>query len=359
MTETPSTSTASAEGPVDVPLRHRPTRLVFCYPGRAAAVTGMGRALYAEPVVRVEVDTALATLDAALAGRVRAVLFGPPGGAVPPDAADPALVVLAHAVTRLLTDAGLAPDTVVGYGSGELAAACAAGVLDPADALRLAVAYGRLAADLPPTTTMSVGLPPADVIRQLPPGARLVAVDTPECCVVAGPEAELRHWERELAQLYVTCHRPATTVAGYPDDVPSRLGPVVAALVGVVPHVPRIRWLSSVSGRPVSADEAVDREYWVRQPLHPVRFADAVGQLGAGDRLVEVGPGGTLTGLLRQITPDLPTWAVLPTDAEGRPAPHPDPVNAVRALLAGAARRDSPHLPDQTEAGVPRPGRRR
>ncbi|MFC4149888.1 acyltransferase domain-containing protein [Micromonospora mangrovi] len=359
MTETPPTITAPGGALIAGPARQRRTRLVFLFPGRAAAVTGMARAPYAAPVVRAEVDRALATLDPPLAGRVHAVLFGPPGGAVPADAADPALFVLAHALTRLLADAGLTPDTVVGYGSGEVTAACAAGVLDPADALRLAVAYGRLAADLPPTATMSVGLPPEDVTRQLPPGVRLVAVDTPESCVVAGPEAELRRWERDLAQLYVTCHRPAAPVAGHPDDVPSRLGPVAAALVGVTPHAPRIRWLSSVSGRPVSADEAVDREHWLRQPLHPVRFADAAAQLGPGDRLVEVGPGGTLTGLLRQITPDLPARAILPADADGRPTPHPDPVRAVRALLAGAARRDSPHLPDQTEAGVPRPGRRR
>lgn len=353
MTETPPTTAV-----VPLPTR-RPTRLVFLFPGRAAVAAGMGRALYADPVVRAEMDTALAALDGPLADRVHATLFGSPGGRVPPDAADPALFVLEHALTRLLADAGLAPDTVVGYGVGEVAAACAAGVLDPSDALRLAAAYGRLAADLPPTATMSVGLPPGDVTRQLPPGVRLVAVDTPESCVVAGPDPELRRWERDLAQLYVTCHRPAAPAAAYPDDVPSRLGPVAAALVGTAPGTPRIRWLSTVSGRPVSADEAVDREHWLRQPLRPVRFADAVGQLGAGDRLVEVGPGGTLTGLLRQITPDLPVRGVLPTDANGRPPRHPDPVRAVRALLAGAARRESPHLPDQTEAGVPRPGRRR
>ncbi|MCI4066744.1 acyltransferase domain-containing protein [Micromonospora sp. R77] len=357
MTETSPTTTTVGGAPTAAPSSYRPDRLVFLFPGRAAAATGMGRGAYAAPVVRAGIDTTLAALDGALAGRVHAVLFGPPGGPVPPDAADPALFVLEHALTRLLTDAGLAPDTVLGYGVGEVTAACAAGVLDPADALRLAVGYGRLAADLPPTATMSVGLPPAEVTRQLPPGVRLVAVDTPESCVVAGPEPELRRWERDLAQLYVTCHRPPTPVAGHPDDVPSRLAPVAGALVGVAPRTPRIRWLSSVSGRPVSADEAVDREHWLRQPLHPVRFADAAGQLRAGDRLVEVGPGGTLTGLLRQSNPDLPARAVLPTDAEGRPPSHPDPVRAVRALLA--ARRDSPHLPDQTEAGVPRPGRRR
>ncbi|MEV0001650.1 acyltransferase domain-containing protein [Micromonospora sp. NPDC050980] len=359
MTETPPTTATVAEAPTAVPRPGDPVRLVFLFPGRAAATAGMGRALAADPAVRAGIDTQLAALDAVVAGRVHAVLFGPPEAAAPPDAAGPALFILEHALTRLLAGAGLVPDTVVGYGVGEVAAACAAGVLEPSDALRLAVAYGRLAADLPPTATMSVGLPPADLTRHLPRGVRLVAVDTRESCVVAGPEPELRRWERDLAQLYVACHRSAAPAAGYPDDVPARLGPVAAALAGTAPRTPRIRWLSTVTGRPVSADEAVDREHWLRHPLHPVRFADAAAQLGPGDRLVEVGPGSTLTALLRQLTPHLPTRAVLPADNAGRLPSHPDPVGTVRALLAGTGRSESPHLPDQTEAGVPRPGRRR
>ncbi|SCG54266.1 acyltransferase domain-containing protein [Micromonospora halophytica] len=371
MTETPRPTTqVDRPGPAGgVALHGTPTtprrpRLVFLYPGPAAVAAGMGRAVYdAEPAVRVEVDAALAALPGPLGDRVRAALLGPPGRAVPPDCAAPALFVLEYALTRLLVAAGLNPDTVLGYGVGEVTAACVAGVLDPADALHLATAYGRLSADLPPAATMTVGLPAVDVTRQLPPEVRLVAVDTPESCVVAGPGPELRRWERTLAQLYVTCHRPAAPVAAYPDDVPSRLGPVVAALPVTTPRPPRIRWLSTVSGRPVSADEAVDREHWLRLPGRPVRFAEAAGQLADRDVAVEVGPGSTLTALLRHATPDLPALSVLPPRPEREPTDprrHPDPVAAVRALLADpASRRDRPHLPDHTRAGTPRPGRRK
>ncbi|MGB2570893.1 acyltransferase domain-containing protein [Micromonospora citrea] len=371
MSETPR-PTARADRPepagcgaphVTLAAPRRP-RLVFLYPGPAAAGAGMGRTPYdAEPAVRAEVDAALAALPGHLDDRVRAALLGPPGRVVPPDCAAPALFVLQYALTRLLVAAGLAPDTVLGYGVGEVTAACVAGVLDPADALHLAVAYGRLSADLPPTATMTVGLSAVDAARQLPPEVRLVAVDTPESCVVAGPGPELRRWERTLAQLYVTCHRPAVPVAAYPDDVPSRLGPVAAALTATTPRPPRLRWLSTVSGRPVSADEAVDREHWLRLPGRPVRFAEAAGQLADRDVAVEVGPGSTLTALLRHVTPDLPTLSVLSPRPEGGPTDprrHPDPVAAVRALLADpASRRDRPHPPDHTRAGTSRPGRRK
>ncbi|MFF5173727.1 acyltransferase domain-containing protein [Micromonospora sp. NPDC000089] len=361
MTET-SRSTAWVDAPApDALTTDRPPRLVLLYPGRAAVRAGMGRAPYdAEPVVRAELDAALATLDATLRDRVRAALLGPPNRAVPADCAAVALFALEYALTRQLAAGGLRPDAVLGYGAGELTAACVAGVLDPTEALWLATAYGRLDADLPPTATMTVGMPASEVTRQLPPGVRLVAVDTPECCVVAGPEPELRRWERALAQLYVTCHRPVVPVTGHPDDVPSRLGPVAAALSRTTPRPPRITWISTVSGRPVSAEESVDREHWLRLPGWPVRFADAAGQLADRDVPVEVGPGGTLTALLTQLTPDRPALPVGPARAGAEPAGRrPDPVAAVRALLADpAARRDRPHPPDHTRAGTPRPGRR-
>jgi acyl transferase domain-containing protein len=332
-------------------------RLVFLLPGRAAARAGMGRSAYhGEPVVRAEVDAALAALDDALAVGVRRVLLDPAGGDVPAGLADLALFVFEFALSRLLADRGVTPDAVLGYGVGEVTAACLAGVLEPADALRLAAAHARLLADLPPTATLAVGLPYADVAAQLPAQVRLIALDTPESCVVAGPEPELRRLERALAQLYVTCHRPPVPVAWHPDQVAPRLGDLAAVLAGVALRPPAIRWVSTVSGRPVSADEAGEPEHWLRQLRQPVRFADAARQLASDDLLVEVGPGDTLAALLRQAAPNLPVLPALPDDPDDGPA-------VLLAALSGgdaspaAPDRHRPHPPNDTRAGTPRPGR--
>ncbi|MFG1951746.1 acyltransferase domain-containing protein [Micromonospora sp. NPDC048830] len=358
MTQTPRTIVRPAS-PRAVTSGAGRSRLVFLLPGRAAARPGMGRAAYhAEPVVRAEVDAALAALDGPLADGTREVLLGPATGDVPAGLADPALFVLEYALTRLLADRGLTPDAVLGYGVGEVTAACVAGVLDPADALRLVAAHGRLHADLPPTATLAVGLPYADVAAQLAPEVRLVALDTPESCVVAGPEPELRRLERTLAQLYVTCHRPAAPVAAHPDQVTPRLGEVAAALAGAALRPPAIRWLSTVSGRPVSADEAGDPDHWLRQLRQPVRFAEAARQLAGDDRLVEVGPGATLAALLRQTTPGVPVLPALPDGPDGD-----GPATVLAALPDGhdapaaAPGRDRPDPTNDTRAGTPRPGR--
>ena len=64
----------------------------------------------------------------------------------------------------------------------------------------------------------------------------------------------------------------------------------------------RRRYVSNVTGKWVTAEQAVDPTYWVRHLRHPVRFADGLRTVVA-DRstvLVEVGPGHTLTSFARR-----------------------------------------------------------
>jgi acyl transferase domain-containing protein len=80
--------------------------------------------------------------------------------------------------------------------------------------------------------------------------------------------------------------------------------------------------VSTVTGRWVSADEIADPGYWARHARQPVRFADAVGSL-LTERpdivLLEVGPGATLSSLVRQ-HPDLPLEVTIGTTLPHRGA---------------------------------------
>ncbi|MGW7411693.1 acyltransferase domain-containing protein [Streptomyces sp. NPDC054863] len=76
----------------------------------------------------------------------------------------------------------------------------------------------------------------------------------------------------------------------HPDAVPGEFGQAAAECVF---GVPSMTWVSTVTGRTVSAGEAADPGYWVRQAGDAVRFVDALRTLersGAG-RYVECGPG--------------------------------------------------------------------
>ncbi len=76
------------------------------------------------------------------------------------------------------------------------------------------------------------------------------------------------------------------------------LAPFTEFLSTIALHKPRIPMLSNVTGTWMTDEEATDPARWARQIRSTVRFADEVATL-LGDThrvLVEVGPGGSLTG---------------------------------------------------------------
>jgi glutamate-1-semialdehyde aminotransferase/acyl carrier protein len=67
------------------------------------------------------------------------------------------------------------------------------------------------------------------------------------------------------------------------------------------PKPPQIPWVSSLTGEWITPDQATDPCYWARQLRERVRFVDGMTTLlrGEGTVLLEVGPGQTLAGLVR------------------------------------------------------------
>ena len=113
---------------------------------RAGQWPGMGEALYrSEPAVRAVLDRCDAVLRAERGAPLLDTMFGSDGAAGSlddPAWAGPALYALECALTALWASVGIRPSVVLGYDTGELAAAQAAGILGLEDGLRLAAARG-------------------------------------------------------------------------------------------------------------------------------------------------------------------------------------------------------------------------
>jgi acyl transferase domain-containing protein len=192
---------------------------------------------------------------------------------------------------------------MIGHSIGEYVAACLAGVLELEDALKLVASRGRLMQGLPAGEMLSVPLGEADLEALLGNGVSLAAVNGPALSVVSGPADAIAAFAGRLTALGIA-PRPLQTSHAFHSPM---MEPILDAFATEVRklrlHEPRIPFVSTLTGGWIRAEEACSPDYWVRQLLAPVRFADGAARLLERSRqaFLEVGPGRTLATFLKQV----------------------------------------------------------
>jgi acyl transferase domain-containing protein len=295
-------------------------KIAFVHAGLGEQHAGMAAALYrAFPVFRASLDRSAEVLAPLLGLDVREALLeahapvdpfrrwigrDPDRGRSPlssTTAAQPALLAVELALQALWASLGVVPSIVLGHSLGELAAAVAAGVLAPDDALALGAARARLIATLPPGAMTVVALSPLEIEAIGAVGVVIAARSGPATTVVAGSIEAVRALERRLAEGAITCKRLDVEHAVHTEA----MRPIAAELTALVARLPlrapRIPYLSNVTGALLSADEATRPAYWAEHLCQPVALAPAIDHLVADpDHLiVEIGPGAGLASLAR------------------------------------------------------------
>jgi [acyl-carrier-protein] S-malonyltransferase len=242
--------------------------------------------------------------------------------------AQPLLVASAIAVAGLLGE----PDAAAGHSVGELAAGAIAGVLSASDAIRLTRVRGEsmaAACDAEPTGMTAVlggaeaavlaaiaeaGLTPANINA----AGQIVAGGTLDQLAefAANPPAGARLRPLRVAGAFHTKHM-ATAVDA-----------LVAAAAGTAVNDPVITLLSNRDGAVVTSGRA-----WVERIVHqvanPVRWDLCMATMSDINvtAMIELVPGGTLTGMAKRALPGVELLALKT----------PDQLDAARALIAAHA----------------------
>jgi len=275
-------------------------RVVFLFPGQGAQHVGMARGLYeAEPVFAEHFDSCAAGFLQELGIDLRKEVFSETGSDLErTDRAQPALFAVEYALGKLIDSYGVRAAAFAGHSIGEYAAAALAGVFDLPTAIGAVAVRARLMNASAPGAMVAVAMTPDSVAEHLPPGLDLAVVNDPGNCVVAGSEEDIRKFQNDLRRQGILARRVRTSHAFHSN----LMDPVVPEFAEFLSHVELHRQqtplLSNVTGSWMTAEETVDAAMWARQIRATVRFSDEL-ELILGDPcrvLVEVGPGGTLTG---------------------------------------------------------------
>ena len=288
----------------------RPPPVAFLFPGQGSQSVRMGEAFYrSEPVFRAVVDQCAALLQPRLGRDLRELLYPSEGGEEAAAAAlretwitQPALFTIEYALAQLWLGWGVRPTAMAGHSVGEFVAACLAGVFSLEDALMLVAERGRLMQSMPPGTMLSVRLPAQQIEKRLSGSLGVASVNGPSLCVVAGPTPEVEALARTLEAEGVATRPLVTSHAFHSPMMDPAIEPFRRIVDGVKLSPPTLPIVSTVTGLPLSADQATDPGYWARHLREPVRFADAVRELWKGPArvMLEVGPRATLATLARQ-----------------------------------------------------------
>ncbi|KUN93249.1 ACP S-malonyltransferase [Streptomyces caeruleatus] len=242
--------------------------------------------------------------------------------------AQPLLVAAGILSAAALGD--IVPGAVAGHSVGEITAAAFAGVLDDTAALTLVRKRGLAMAEAAaitetgmsallggdPDTSLAhlekLGLTPANING----AGQIVAAGTMEQLAALNedkPEGVRKVVPLKVAGAFHTHH----------------MGPAVEKLAEaakeLVPGDPRVTYVSNKDGRTVVAGSEV-LERLVGQVANPVRWdlcMETFKELGV-TALIEVCPGGTLTGLAKRALPGVTTLALKT----------PDDLDAARELIA-------------------------
>ncbi|HVE82058.1 MAG TPA: acyltransferase domain-containing protein, partial [Myxococcales bacterium] len=295
-----------------------PARVGFLFGGESAELTSAGHALYERhATLRAALDRLSDAARQWVGAPVSQVLWGgapeqPWSGA----AMAASQLALELALAELWKSAGMIPDFAAGYGSGEYAAACVAGVLSPSDALQLVAERARLWSEHAPDRAALRVYAAESRVRPLLEGAELtLTADEGYTCVIAGRKEGLEAFARALREKHLSsnpCQGPwAATgnAAGMAEAMA-----LLASRVRLRP--PLLRLFSGATGAELPPGEAPRPSYWAEHTRGPVRLAAMVRAMEERgcEVFVEVAPDGALSQ--RQAAVSRSLW--IPTLARGR-----------------------------------------
>ena len=298
--------------------------VVFMFPGQGSQYVRMGQDLYEHnEVFRATLDECCEKLIPLLGRDLRDVLFPPVGDE---EAAQeilratqytqPALFSLGYSLAQMWLRWGVQPVALVGHSIGEFAAACVAGVFSLDDGLRMIARRGSLMQALPGGSMMSVRLPGSEVEPLLFGDLAIGSYNGPSLCVVAGPTEQCEQLQQQLEAREVVCRMLHTSHAFHSPMMDSIVQPFAEFVAEIKLSPPQIPMVSTVSGLPMTDDQATDPSYWAAHLRMPVRFSDAITKVWSDDATripIELGPRKTLATLAKQHAVDPKTQTALPT----------------------------------------------
>lgn len=281
---------------------------VWLFPGQGAQYPGMAREVYAaEPEFRQWFDRAHERLLSRYGIDLHKLVLradntnGAQAELRSTRITQVAIFVVSYALARFWLSLGLKPVALVGHSVGEFVAAALSGVMSFESALDLVVARGALLDELPRGSMLAVRAGAEEISLQLPASCSIAARNSRQLTVIAGPSDQVLALKAQLESRNIQVRLLETSHAFHSSMMDAAVAPLTALVAQHALSAPGIPIYSSVTGLPLTAEQAKDPSYWGHHVRATVDFAAAISLLGKTHKnFLEIGPRAGLSTLVRQ-----------------------------------------------------------
>lgn len=307
---------AWARGERPSPVEHGTTTrdepVVFVFAGQGTHYLQMGRDLYeSHPLFRATIDECQRLLEPYLDRPLCDYLYPESASAALPEDSwqlQPALFAVEYALARLWMSWGVEPAAVLGHSLGEYVAACIAGVMSLADALKLIAFRARLVDGLPKDGAMAAIMASADVVHgllaQFDGAISVASYNNPGLVIVTGARTALQTLAEALDENDIS-YRSLPIANAFHSPAMRPIADEFAAITAEVAHAPpQFPLVANLTGA-LAEPGQIDSDYWVRHLLEPVQFQQSIETLldEGYELFLEMGPRPTLGSSIKRIAP--------------------------------------------------------
>lgn len=299
-------------------------RVAFLFSGQGDQFPGMGRELYER---FAEARTVFDALEKRRPGTLAQCFEGTQEELTQTINAQPCLFAQELSAARVLKAHGINPVAVAGFSLGEVTALAVSGALDAMTAFDLVCARARLmasAAQAHETGMVAVVKLDAEKVVELCAGfdqVYPVNFNAPGQTVVSGLSASIPAFSQAVKEAGGRALPLKVSGAFHSPFMASAARGFAHELAGVTFARPEVALYSNVTGKPYELDASDGGPARIGRLLcaqieSPVLWELTVRNLRSSgiDTFIEVGPGKTLTNLVKRIEPEARAYAVAALD---------------------------------------------
>src|SRR5690625_105066 len=299
-------------------------KVALMFPGQGSQTVGMGKEFHDN---YPDIQSLYERANHVVEKDIRRLMFeGPQEELTETENAQPALLLASIAIHTILKKEEIEPVTAVGHSLGEYSALVAAGAISLDQALPLVARRGKLMEEAFPSGQGSMaavlGLSEAAIEAALKQVSRSETVEIanlncPGQIVISGTKAGLVEAADHLKEagakrvLPLNVSGPFHSALMKPANIEfSKALQNLEITDGLLPIY------ANVTATPVTKkDEIID--LLLKQLYSPVRFEESIENIIANgiDGFVEIGNGSVLSGLVRKINRNIPTFSVQDPDS--------------------------------------------